>query len=104
PGALERSRSPPWAPFACRRLRPDCVSLPISHSSRRDSLLGSRFPPFSSRFHGLMSGKRMTLLPSPPSSQVGLLPPSPLGTDRESFPSISSSLSNAPLRTRFHHF
>src|SRR5262249_17340479 len=39
-----------------------------------------------------------------PSSQVGLLPPSPLGTDRESFPSISSSLTNALLRTRFHHF
>jgi hypothetical protein len=37
------------------------------------------------------------------SSQVGLLPPSPLGTDRESFPSISSSLINALLRTRFHH-
>src|SRR5512145_2616754 len=40
----------------------------------------------------------------PSSSQVGLLPPSPLGTDRESFPSISSSLINALLRTRFHHF
>jgi hypothetical protein len=37
-----------------------------------------------------------------PSSQAGLLPPSPLGTDREGFPSISSSLSNAPFRTRFH--
>jgi transcriptional regulator with GAF, ATPase, and Fis domain len=39
-----------------------------------------------------------------PSSQAGLLPPSPLGTDREGLPSISSSLSNAPFRTRFHHF
>jgi hypothetical protein len=39
-----------------------------------------------------------------PSRQAGLLPPSPLGTDREGLPSISSSLSNAPLRTRFHHF
>src|SRR5262245_8906631 len=37
-----------------------------------------------------------------PSSQAGLLPPSPLGTDREGLPSISSSLSNAPFRTRFH--
>jgi hypothetical protein len=47
-------------------------------------------------------GKRVMLPPLPPSSQVGLLPPSPLGTDRESFPSISSSLPNALLRTRFH--
>jgi hypothetical protein len=39
-----------------------------------------------------------------PSSQAGLLPPSPLGTDREGLPSISSSLSNALFRTRFHHF
>jgi len=44
------------------------------------------------------------LPPPSPSSQAGLLPPSPLGTDRESFPSISSSLINALLRTRFHHF
>jgi hypothetical protein len=38
-----------------------------------------------------------------PSSQAGLLPPSPLGTDREGLPSISSSLSNAPFRTWFHY-
>src|SRR6266540_3134456 len=43
-------------------------------------------------------------IPVSPSSQAGLLPPSPLGTDREGLPSISSSLSNAPFRTRFHYF
>src|SRR6266542_2973036 len=49
-------------------------------------------------------GSRAALPLPRPSSQAGLLPPSPLGTDRESLPSISSSLSNALCRTRFHHF
>jgi hypothetical protein len=38
-----------------------------------------------------------------PGSRAGLLPPSPLRTARESFPSGSSSLANARLWTRFHH-
>src|SRR5918992_5990870 len=53
---------------------------------------------------GPLPARRTVTSPHAPSSQVGLLPPSPLGTDRESFPSISSSLPNALLRTRFHHF
>src|SRR3989442_1415446 len=47
-------------------------------------------------------GKEMILL-SPPGSQAGLLPPSPLRTARESFPSSSSSLANAPCGTRSCH-
>src|SRR5215510_7496770 len=39
----------------------------------------------------------------PLGSRAGLLPPSPLGTARESFPSSSSSLSNALCRTRWCH-
>src|SRR3989475_4939768 len=39
----------------------------------------------------------------PPGSQAGLLPPSPLRTARESFPSSSSSLANAPCGTRSCH-
>src|SRR2546425_11296374 len=38
-----------------------------------------------------------------PGSQAGLLPPSPLRTARESFPSSSSSLANAPCGTRSCH-
>jgi hypothetical protein len=38
-----------------------------------------------------------------PGSRAGLLPPSPLRTARESFPSSSSSLTNARLRAQFHH-
>jgi hypothetical protein len=40
---------------------------------------------------------------TPPGSRAGLLPPSPLRTARESFPSSSSSLSNAPCGTRWCH-
>jgi len=38
-----------------------------------------------------------------PGSRAGLLPPSPLRTARESFPSSSSSLANAPCGTRSWH-
>jgi len=38
-----------------------------------------------------------------PGSRAGLLPPSPLRTARESFPSSSSSLANAPCGTRSCH-
>src|SRR5712671_883219 len=38
-----------------------------------------------------------------PGSRAGLLPPSPLRTARESFPSSSSSLANAPCGTRWCH-
>jgi len=55
-------------------------------------------------FFVFLSGKEAASLSPPPSSQAGLLPPSPLGTDRESLPSISSSLLNALFKTRFHHF
>src|SRR2546422_7567087 len=41
--------------------------------------------------------------PPPPGSRAGLLPPSPLRTAHESFPSSSSSLSNAPCGTRWCH-
>src|SRR5262249_17776895 len=41
--------------------------------------------------------------PHLPGSRAGLLPPSPLRTARESFPSSSSSLSNAPCGTRWCH-
>src|SRR5207244_1568824 len=47
-------------------------------------------------------GKEMISL-SPPGSRAGLLPPSPLRTARESFPSSSSSLANAPCGTRSCH-
>src|SRR2546430_682693 len=43
------------------------------------------------------------IAPSTPGSRAGLLPLSPLRTARESFPSSSSSLSNAPCRTRWCH-
>jgi hypothetical protein len=39
----------------------------------------------------------------PPGSRAGLLPLSPLRTARESFPSSSSSLANAPCGTRSCH-
>src|SRR5882762_7590952 len=41
--------------------------------------------------------------PHSPGSRAGLLPLSPLRTARESFPSSSSSLSNAPCGTRWCH-
>src|SRR3989454_12830340 len=41
--------------------------------------------------------------PSTPGSRAGLLPLSPLRTARESFPSSSSSLANAPCGTRSCH-
>ena len=41
--------------------------------------------------------------PHPPGSRAGLLPLSPLRTARESFPSSSSSLANAPCGTRWCH-
>ena len=44
-----------------------------------------------------------SLFPHPPGSRAGLLPLSPLRTARESFPSSSSSLSNAPCGTRWCH-
>ena len=43
------------------------------------------------------------LFPHPPGSRAGLLPLSPLRTARESFPSSSSSLANAPCGTRSCH-
>ncbi len=43
------------------------------------------------------------IAPSTPGSRAGLLPPSPLRTARESFPSSSSSLANAPCGTRSCH-
>jgi hypothetical protein len=39
-----------------------------------------------------------------PGSRGALLPPSPLRTGLDSFPSSGSSLSNAPCGTRFHNF
>src|SRR5712664_4747771 len=54
--------------------------------------------------HWVGSGRVTLRHVSPmPGSQAGLLPPSPLRTARESFPSSSSSLANALMRTRFHH-
>src|SRR5262247_972439 len=60
----------------------------------------------------IFSGERRTsgrkssssnLCSSTPGSRAGLLPLSPLRTARESFPSSSSSLSNAPCGTRWCH-
>ena len=50
-----------------------------------------------------LAQSRSTRLTQSPGSRAGLLPPSPLRTARESFPSSSSSLSNAPCRTRWCH-
>src|SRR5712692_7841530 len=49
--------------------------------------------------------RRSALRPvsSSPGSRAGLLPPSPLRTARESFPSSSSSLANAPCGARSCH-
>ena len=54
--------------------------------------------------HWVGSGRVTLRHVSPmPGSQAGLLPPSPLRTARESFPSSSSSLANAPCGTRWCH-
>src|SRR6266571_9349059 len=71
--------------------------------------LAERADPSSDRRHMLADGQvdAVTvdggIAPSTPGSRAGLLPLSPLRTARESFPSSSSSLANAPCGTRLCH-
>src|SRR4029453_17449687 len=69
-------------------------------------MIGGHFTWFSGRsnYHWVGTGRVALRYVSPwPGSQAGLLPPSPLRTARESFPSSSSSLANAPCGTRWCH-
>src|SRR5206468_643337 len=74
-------------------------------SFSRSSSGASRMPMVPSD-HGLGRDKAhfpVGHVSSSPGSRAGLLPPSPLRTARESFPSSSSSLANAPCGTRWCH-
>jgi hypothetical protein len=74
--------------------------------SNRVLVAGSagRRGPHTSPLYWVGSGRVTLWHVSPmPGSRAGLLPPSPLRTARESFPSSSSSLANAPCGTRSWH-
>jgi hypothetical protein len=88
-----------WSTPKCRNLG---VQDAVFEGKKAEETAPRKSTPRTLKLGRLRARSFRPFLPAS-SSQVGLLPPSPLGTDRESFPSISSSLINALLRTRFHH-
>src|SRR5208337_41462 len=101
-GTRETWGGPPWPLFS--RLTPH-ASRPTLRVPRRDQRGAGRartlprwLLPDTDR-----PGSREVLLPPRSGKEVTSPPPPPLRTARESFPSCSSSLSNALCRTRLSH-